>query len=279
MSTQATCYSYDGRAYNKPRDTRHYVPCSPSAVEKGQHSSCCRIGDACMTNGLCLAPSNKRDGWNYYWRDGCTDSTFQDPACPNYCRDVPYPGPRGMNALAHWCLGNRQWCCAYSGGPLEKWPSLKGVNTTCCTIDELKFEADDPSEFAIARLTVPTATSQLSSSQATTVSQFNSSTSSSTPSLQNTPGSPSNSSTSLKVGLGVSFGILALAAIGIVVWLLRRRSSREVVTDDTVEVEHMEKYRHEAPATSVFQASGTPVAELAGQELPIEMGVRAGTRP
>lgn len=40
----------------------------------------------CFTNGLCKAPTDDQYNWN--WRIGCTDPTFSDPACPNYCQGL-----------------------------------------------------------------------------------------------------------------------------------------------------------------------------------------------
>jgi len=40
----------------------------------------------CFTNGLCKAGSDDQYNWN--WRVGCTDPTFNDPACPSYCQGI-----------------------------------------------------------------------------------------------------------------------------------------------------------------------------------------------
>ena len=52
----------------------------------GSHSACCCTGnkDACLSTGLCLAL------WGYggdglLWVSGCTDPTWQNPACPRFC--------------------------------------------------------------------------------------------------------------------------------------------------------------------------------------------------
>ena len=50
-----------------------------------------------MTNGLCMEAQNEKKGANHYWRNGCTDPTFKDPACPNFCRGKGmYPQTRGL---------------------------------------------------------------------------------------------------------------------------------------------------------------------------------------
>ena len=52
-----------------------YVPCNPSAAV----SMCCAWSgntDICLPNGLCY-----NTGFKLYWRESCTDQTWQDPAC------------------------------------------------------------------------------------------------------------------------------------------------------------------------------------------------------
>jgi hypothetical protein len=60
-------------------DEYDYAPCNASAAV----SMCCAIGpgrasslDICVPNGLCY-----NAGYNIFWRESCTDQTWQDPAC------------------------------------------------------------------------------------------------------------------------------------------------------------------------------------------------------
>jgi hypothetical protein len=64
------------------------APCNLTAVAEGKNTACCASDELCMSNGLCRnATSTPKT--NSYWRGGCTDPTFQDPACPNYCNRTP----------------------------------------------------------------------------------------------------------------------------------------------------------------------------------------------
>lgn len=99
------CYANNGSLYENTAAT--YVPCNLTAVENGGHSSCCNINDLCMTNGLCMEAQNEKKGANHYWRNGCTDPTFKDPACPNFCR--------GQGMYLH-ILGIKKWLTLFCRG-------------------------------------------------------------------------------------------------------------------------------------------------------------------
>jgi hypothetical protein len=60
------------------------APCNQTALLAGQHTSCCMPGEQCLTGGFCRKESFK-EGSNFLWRGGCTDRTWRDPACPDYC--------------------------------------------------------------------------------------------------------------------------------------------------------------------------------------------------
>lgn len=80
------CWPLSGETYP---DDDIYIPCNQTAVDNGGHSACCAPGDRCLTNGLCT----NDPGGNVYWRDGCTDRTWKDPACPNYCPSTGESSP------------------------------------------------------------------------------------------------------------------------------------------------------------------------------------------
>lgn len=83
------CYHVSG---NIVKDTS-VVPCDPSVTGKtGSHTSCCNkgTGDQCTSTGLCLATNAKRPD-DLFWINGCTDPTWRDPACPQYCNPPVNP--------------------------------------------------------------------------------------------------------------------------------------------------------------------------------------------
>ncbi|KAF2645041.1 hypothetical protein P280DRAFT_186354 [Massarina eburnea CBS 473.64] len=88
----APCYAINGSDHNRDvvpfvPDEPKWVPCNNTAVGEGKHSACCALGDVCLTNGLCQNPADYWNGGNAFWTEGCTDKTFNDPACPDYCAE------------------------------------------------------------------------------------------------------------------------------------------------------------------------------------------------
>ncbi|KAJ0108365.1 hypothetical protein J7T55_005342 [Diaporthe amygdali] len=84
----------------------------------------------CFTNGLCKA--NTVDQYNWNWRVGCTDSTFSDPACPNYCKGI---GSDDGAHLIFQCSDDETWCCAT--GNVDNF--VRNYNFTCCSKADLTF--------------------------------------------------------------------------------------------------------------------------------------------
>ncbi|KAK4210307.1 hypothetical protein QBC37DRAFT_428961 [Rhypophila decipiens] len=76
----------------------------------GSHSACCNVPkqDVCLSSGLCLATwATGRD--TMLWVGGCTDPTWQDPACWNHC----VVGDAGDQATGYslTSCSNNTWCC------------------------------------------------------------------------------------------------------------------------------------------------------------------------
>ncbi|KAM7202653.1 hypothetical protein V8F33_002579 [Rhypophila sp. PSN 637] len=75
----------------------------------GSHSACCNVPkqDVCLSSGLCLATwATGRD--TMLWVGGCTDPTWQDPACWNHC--VADAGDNATGYSLTSC-SNNTWCC------------------------------------------------------------------------------------------------------------------------------------------------------------------------
>ncbi len=53
----------------------NYVPCSPTG-----DGDCCASGDFCTQWGFCISNSK-----GYHYRGACTDSSWFNPSCPDYC--------------------------------------------------------------------------------------------------------------------------------------------------------------------------------------------------
>ncbi|KAJ4986950.1 hypothetical protein SVAN01_07491 [Stagonosporopsis vannaccii] len=266
-----------------------------TAVEAGGHSTCCAIGDLCLTNGLCMHKEDV-DKKNWYWRTGCTDKTWEDSACPKYCAAIE---PDRNTGLVMNCLKPESWCCAYVGGSLRDWKSQANINTTCCTIDDLTFEAADPIVYATAtnpiKLSTQSASTSATSTSLSSVSLPTTATQAEHSSLPTTDGNPEQSSnsdstglsTGAKVGLGVGIplGVIGLAAIAAFFWLRRRRTAKpssstpsEVITSNVngngdmssyqqtaTKRQEATVYRHEAPSPQIAHELPASVAPF---ELP-----------
>ncbi|KAL1598812.1 hypothetical protein SLS60_007954 [Paraconiothyrium brasiliense] len=270
----AECYANNGSLYANTAAT--YVPCNITAVENGDHSSCCAIGDLCMTNGLCMEQQNEQKGANHYWRNGCTDKTWKDPACPNYCRGKEEPDH--FNAFIFYCFDpTNEFCCAPQG-TLEA--GVTGRNTSCCNDDDLVFKAAAPviegtAAAALPRLTTSSSIS-ISTSSASASSQSTSGTSvtAATTIAQSATASPiasaesSGMSSGAKAGLGVgvTLGVIAVLAIVSAVFFMRRRKANRhnnaILLSDS---------KANPPPYVTYESAGTARAELEGTMLPAEM--------
>ncbi|KAI1378703.1 hypothetical protein F4677DRAFT_465833 [Hypoxylon crocopeplum] len=98
-----TCYHLDG-SLTGPSDSA----CDSSATgETGSHSACCNSdnADVCLSSGLCLNTVSKQPS-HLLWSTGCTDSTFKDPNCPQYCHGLNFANPHLKP-----CNDSNFWCC------------------------------------------------------------------------------------------------------------------------------------------------------------------------
>ncbi|KAI0149926.1 hypothetical protein F4776DRAFT_672092 [Hypoxylon sp. NC0597] len=99
----ATCYGLDGTKASSANTL-----CNPNATgTEGSHSACCNVdnGDACLLSGLCLNSFSRQQS-HLLWATACTDPTFRDPSCPQYCH-----GLRFTNAHLKACNDSNFWCC------------------------------------------------------------------------------------------------------------------------------------------------------------------------
>jgi len=69
----ATCYYPDGKVSGS-------VPCNSTATG---YSSCCASDHLCMSSGLCFSRG-------LISRGSCTDPTWKDAACAQYCLDCTF---------------------------------------------------------------------------------------------------------------------------------------------------------------------------------------------
>jgi hypothetical protein len=72
-TSTANCYYPSGKVSGS-------VPCNSTTTG---YSSCCASGHLCMSSGLCFTRG-------LISRGSCTDPTWKDPACAQYCLDCTF---------------------------------------------------------------------------------------------------------------------------------------------------------------------------------------------
>ncbi|CAI7664602.1 unnamed protein product [Penicillium manginii] len=179
---KATCYSPDGNEVTE----ESYVPCI--AID-GVHSMCCKMNhtnpDTCDPNGLCFSTKG------YYWREFCTDPTWESPNClpKTVCSDNT-GGQSNRTAMLTPCLGDSagSFCC--------------GKNRDCCG----------------------TGNETTLNSTLVSITPFNSA--ETTSESQNGDGD-SSSKVAIGVGVGVPLGVLAISMLGFGFWWGRKKARAE----------------------------------------------------
>ncbi|PSN73423.1 hypothetical protein BS50DRAFT_672308 [Corynespora cassiicola Philippines] len=270
----ASCYYANGKEVG-------YVPCNHTAVALGQHSSCCAEGDGCLANGLCKTKYN--GDWaqgNYYWRQACTDRTWSDPACANFCR-FNYR----EDQLIWKCREPGTWCCN-DGDPPRAADRAYKTNYTCCSMEELTFGAEDGDFWTTASPLPVSLSSAIPSTGTPTPSASGSPAETDTPAETGTPAEstisqPDSGSTnnSLAIGLGVGLGVALLVLAGIIGFIIRRRRSKRNI-DPAPEYKPPERYAHNAgqPYGPGEHAYGYENERHLNSGVPIEIGTNNETQ-
>ncbi|KAI5366674.1 hypothetical protein Slin14017_G043140 [Septoria linicola] len=204
-----TCYYPDGTA----SPNTNLTICKLDA----KFSACCGSGDMCTTNGFCKAPSDRNN--NFYWRDHCTDPTFNAPNCPKRCTTYATNGtalPENSMVLA--CSATTYCCAPWRGASGTKG---KASNYTCCSDPLAVFDAGLANYLAGANF--PTAAFPATFTVTATAAAE---TASSTATGSSSTSSGGGLGTGAKAGIGIGVAVVALAAIALIAWVLLRRRRR-----------------------------------------------------
>ncbi|KAI0384163.1 hypothetical protein F5Y04DRAFT_237355 [Hypomontagnella monticulosa] len=201
----ATCYHLDGTNAGPSN-----ALCNPNATgTEGSHSACCNAenGDACLSTGLCLNTISRQQS-HLLWATACTDPTFKDPSCPQYCH-----GLKLDNAHLKTC-NDTFWCCESDAKIL--------TTKQCC---DNSFKLTQPIGTIVAQLqsggaaAIPVATASPVASDSSNV----------TPSGTKSPAAtgtetPTETPTAIPSGAVAGLAIeavimvLALAGLGFMIW-------------------------------------------------------------
>lgn len=97
-----TCYV---KTNGKILQDDNVIPCTT----RDGVQACCSKGDQCGHYGFCYVPYPESYTMSPYYIGGCTDQTFEDESCPQYC---------GASATRNitYNSGSGQWICCVGNG-------------------------------------------------------------------------------------------------------------------------------------------------------------------
>jgi hypothetical protein len=188
-----------------------YAPCDNVVAV----SMCCAIGpgrvaagnaDNCIPGGLCY-----NEGGNLYWRESCTDPTWNDPVCIKL-----FVNGTGVNDFAITPCDDGSWCDGVGEGSVD-----------CCKAGDGFFVVNGTETTQNPNSTTILSSSMVSTTTTTTATSTTSPLSSPSASAISTTSGPGGLSSGTKIGLGVGIGVGVSAVLAIIgVYLFTRHSRR-----------------------------------------------------
>lgn len=181
---EQTCYFPSGAEHSLG------LPCNPDTKAA---SACCESTHVCLSNALCLDTL-----FNHVVRGSCTDATYKDGACPQYCLKG---SESAQLADLRQCNGqNDNWVCS--------------MNVTDCedsfTISALG-QVDDRRNSSVNNVLHPASSTTTDTSSTSTAAAI---------ARQDGDGNSETLKVALGVGLGVGLPLLAVLIISL--WFLRK---------------------------------------------------------
>ncbi|KAF2674176.1 hypothetical protein BT63DRAFT_419483 [Microthyrium microscopicum] len=177
---------------------------------------CCVKGDTCMSDGICQYTHSLAGGTGFYVSD-CTDATFGASTCKKACSSNP------VSDIVYDATTGVWQCCSY--------PATTGTPVLNCTAPtNERFYAPAPANLVsvqqIPSNGQPTYLSGVGSASST--SPASSSSLSTSTAATTTPATSSSSSyglsTGTKAGIGVGTAISVFAIVGIIAFIIFRKS-------------------------------------------------------
>jgi hypothetical protein len=296
LVTSRNCYSRNGTLITDIA----YQPCnsSPSADSACcglNHSGAGHVGiadDVCGTNGLCQnyeAFDGTNQGVKMWWRQGCTDATWQSANClASVCDMAEY---EYENAPVYSC-GNGKWCC----GKKSCCNASTGLFTLAATLGA----AVSTSEVSVSTSTSASISTSLpETTRSESATTADPSTSSVTVAMTDaskiilnivTPTGTVNSepplstavdssllSTAAKAGIGAGVAVLALL-LGIILFLLHKvkKHKKQQLPWDKAELSGQSQQSRGKPEMVVYarEIEATPVELPAHAATAVEMNAQ-----
>ncbi|WEW56416.1 hypothetical protein PRK78_001859 [Emydomyces testavorans] len=202
----ASCFFPNGGEANKD------VPCSSDDI-----TFCCRYNDICLSNGVCMNVGHQPYTIS---RGSCTGRDWKSDKCPSVCRG-PRDNPGGGASILDIGSSERsaKYCC---NGVIRNGSSVRCAN------------GDDPFPLQDGEILLGyAALSNVVSTMSATASRTPPARTGPPPfpgNRNNRPPSSGPNSVAIGVGVGVPLGVIALAAIGWVIY--ERRKHRRYITQE-----------------------------------------------
>ena len=218
--------------------------------------TCCANNSECTKDGFCYFTHQLSAPVTGYYLGGCTDASFEAPACPQHCtglptQDVVYNTASGL------------WACCYGSGALD-----------CSNPSDETFYAPDPQAILATSSIAMSATSTTTraSSGSVTPPQTDSNIGSAPSSTGTTSHShhSSDNTTTIIVATVIPV-VFIIAAVAVFFWFLKRKS-RQHREAQPPQVQSpgsgsaWQSGRHEAAYYKSQPLQGPRVHELPGDE-------------
>ncbi|KAF2872968.1 hypothetical protein BDV95DRAFT_362154 [Massariosphaeria phaeospora] len=240
-----------------------YQPCNTR--ERDVDSMCCalrheennhegNVNDVCDPNGLCqnwFEPDGTGPRPMIWWREGCTDESWQSPFC---LRGVCDGGQFDNEDVPVQKCSDGRWCCG---------------DTDCCSSTDEKFTLAATVGVTSSSASTSATTSTPTSATAITTTAVP------TPTATPPPSNPSGLATSAKIGIGVgvAIGMIVLFSAVFFWWKKSQRQQQQqkqqLVMDGASDGGQDEKMPLE-----VYAQEGTsyPVELFSDERIPVEAG-------
>lgn len=222
IAANATCYFPDGSVHKLG------TPCRPAAGD----GACCESTHACLSNGLCFDTQN-----NHVARLSCTDSTWSNSACPNYCNTF---APSSIADLRQCNGQNAQWICGQNASLCPDTTGSAKFAVSTGLIDDARstslteiFLQAGPSTSPPGSAATGTAAGD---TKTVTTTMYTTVTGTSYPNPSTTASGSSNTGTEAAVGVGVGVPLL-LALIGMIWLYLREKKLRKAMVQVQVQAQ------------------------------------------
>ncbi|KAF9876722.1 hypothetical protein CkaCkLH20_05568 [Colletotrichum karsti] len=231
----------------------------PCSISSGNEvAACCFANHYCMTNGLCLSPTE-----GTWYRGGCTDKEYKKTGCPEFCHTSDIVGGIPGRHAAVWACASKVFACS-SLDNCAKQNFTAGIYRA---VMNRALQTDLANDTASATATA-TATATGTEASSTEIETEEASTTTCPADAQVSPGI----STGAAAGIGIGVGLpLAIAVAALTIMLLReKKKAREAVAASYQQQSGygQQPYTITPSPWGKQETDYVPAAEVSGQSMP-----------